>query len=272
VRVQHYESAELQFELAVAAPPASLAGLVRQYTGWIDRSTVPVCLRELPSGHIPLIVYFDGRVGDGDAFTAGLHDTAALVTSAGPAAGVQADMTALGARLLFDRPLAGFRNLTVSLHDLLGPAAARLQQLLHDARTWEARFAVIDREIASRIHAAAPVRREIEWAWSQLASSSGRTRVGGLSRELGWSERHLARQFDTHFGMTPKAFARVLRFGRAVRTLTRDGDSPLADVALDCGYYDQAHFTRDFRDFAGVTPTELLASRRPAESGFSGAP
>ena len=177
MRVHHHRSAELHFELAFAAPPAALAGVVRQYAGWIDQSTAPVCLRALPSGNIPLIIYFDGRVGDGDAFTAGLYDTATLVTSAGPAAGVQADMTTLGARLLFDRPVADFRNQTVSLHDVLGPAAARLQQQLHDARTWDARFAVLNREIASRIHAAVPIRREIEWTWTQLARTSGRARV-----------------------------------------------------------------------------------------------
>jgi len=85
------------------------------------------------------------------------------------------------------------------------------------------------------------------------------------------SERHFARQFNHHLGLRPKAFARVLRFGRAVRRLAREGDARLADVALDCGYYDQAHFTRDFREFAGVTAAELLASRRPAGSGFRAA-
>lgn len=262
----------MEFELAFAAPPAPLAGFVRDYTGWIDRSGAPVSMRALPSGNIPLIIYFEGRAGDHDAFTAGLHDTAAIVTSSGRAGGVQANLTTLGARLFFDRPLADFANCTVSLHDVFGASIARLQDELHDARTWEARFALLDREIASRIHQAAGVPREIAWAWQELSRTAGRTRVLDLSRAIGWSDRHFARQFENHIGVTPKAFARVLRFGRAVRALSREGDASLAGVALDCGYYDQAHFTRDFREFAGVTPTELLASRRPAESGFSAAP
>jgi AraC-like DNA-binding protein len=68
--------------------------------------------------------------------------------------------------------------------------------------------------------------------------------------------------------MTPKAYARLLRFARVVKQLTTRSQPRLVDIALDCGYYDQAHFTRDFRTFAGVTPTELLASRNPDESGF----
>ena len=54
--------------------------------------------------------------------------------------------------------------------------------------------------------------------------------------------------------MPPKPLARILRFERAAARL-RQG-AALADAALDSGYYDQAHFNRDFRAFAGVTPTE----------------
>ena len=258
----------MQFELASAAPAATLTGLVREYVGWFDWSSTPTSLRELPSGDIPLIIYFDGRPSGREAFTAGLHDAAVIATLTGPAGGVQANLTALGARLFFDRPLAGLTNCTVNLDDLLGPSIWRLQSELHDARTWEARFAVLDREIASRILTARRPRAELTWAWEQLVRTAGQVRVGALSSKIGWSDRHFARQFAREIGTTPKAFARVLRFGSAVRLLTQRSDC-LTDIALDCGYYDQAHFTRDFRELAGVTPTELLASRRPAESGFS---
>jgi AraC-like DNA-binding protein len=85
---------------------------------------------------------------------------------------------------------------------------------------------------------------------------------------VGWSERHFAVQFREQVGVAPKAFARILRFARAVRLLTSDRAPDLADLALACGYYDQAHFARDFRAFAGTTPTALLESRFPAHSGF----
>jgi AraC-like DNA-binding protein len=258
----------MQFELASTAPSAALTGLVREYVGWFDWSSTPTSLRELPSGDIPLIVYFEGHPGGRDAFTAGLHDTAVIATFTGPVGGVQANLTALGARLFFDRPLANLTNRTESLDDLLGPSIKRLQSELHDARTWEARFAALDREIASRILTARRPRAELTWACEQLVRSAGQVSVAALSSKIGWSGRHFTRQFTREIGTTPKAFARVLRFGSAVRLLTQRSER-LADIALDCGYYDQAHFTRDFRELAGVTPTELLASRRPAESGFS---
>jgi AraC-like DNA-binding protein len=74
-------------------------------------------------------------------------------------------------------------------------------------------------------------------------------KIAALVDEIGWSERHFAREFRYHLGMTPKGFARMV------------------DIALDCSYYDQARFTRDFRTLARITPTELLASRNPGESG-----
>jgi AraC-like DNA-binding protein len=269
VRVHHHQSEQLQFELAVAQPPASLTGLVREYVGWIDRSPSQLALRELPSGSIPLIIHFKGRVGGHDSFTAGLHDAATIVRSDQPTAGVQANFTALGACLFFNRPLADFSNRTVGLDDVLGAPARRLKAELLDAATWEARFAVLDREITSRIQAARQPADEISWAWKQLTRTAGRTRIRTLVDEIGWSERHFARQFGQQIGMTPKAFARILRFNRAVRRLTSPREARLADLALDCGYFDQAHFTHDFRAFAGVTPSELLADWRPEFGGFA---
>jgi AraC-like DNA-binding protein len=268
VQIRYCRPPGMQFELASTAPAATLTGLVQEYVGWFDWSSTPTFLRELPTGNIPLIVYFDGCPSGREAFTAGLHDTAVVATTSGPAGGIQANLTALGARLFFDRPLAGLTNCTVSLDDLLGSSIGRLQSELQDARTWQARFAVLEREIMSRILTARRPRTEVTWAWEQLVSTAGQVRVGALSSKIGWSDRHFARQFAGEIGMTPKAFARVLRFGSAVRLLTQRSDR-LTDIALDCGYYDQAHFTRDFHELAGVTPRELLASRRPGESGFS---
>ena len=62
------------------------------------------------------------------------------------------------------------------------------------------------------------------------------------------------RRFREHVGLPPKALARILRFERAAERLR--GGADLSDAALDSGYYDQAHFNRDFKAFAGVTPTE----------------
>lgn len=93
--------------------------------------------------------------------------------------------------------------------------------------------------------------------------TGGAVLIAVLVRELGCSRRHLAARFGEDVGMTPKAYARLLRFERAVERL-RGGDAALGRIAADCGYADQAHFSRELRAFAGATPTTLLAERRQA--------
>jgi AraC-like DNA-binding protein len=268
----------MRFELALSAPDPALSAYVGAYVGGFERTTTPVRRRELPSGDIPLIINFVGTVREwtsiGSAgsvehrsFTAGLHDSFTIVESSGPSHGLQVNFTALGARLFYDRPLAEFTNRTLELDDVFGPSARALVSRLRDAPTWDARFDILDREIRARVAAATQPPASVAWAWQRIVASGGRVRIADIRREIGWSERHFAAQFENQFGLTPKAFARILRFRRAARALCR-GHVALADVALACGYYDQAHFTRDFRAFAGITPVALLESRLPSGAGF----
>ena len=101
---------------------------------------------------------------------------------------------------------------------------------------------------------------EVLAAFSRLARSGGRTPIKHLAAETGWSERHFADRFRTATGLKPKEAARLLRFRRAHR-LVMGTDHPLVEVAIGCGYADQAHFTREFRQFAGLPPAAARAAR-----------
>jgi AraC-like DNA-binding protein len=86
--------------------------------------------------------------------------------------------------------------------------------------------------------------------------------IGALAREIGCSRKYLASRFQEHVGLAPKSVARVLRFERAVRMLGRAGAGVRwSELALACGYYDQAHLIRDFRQFSGQTPGAYLRAR-----------
>ncbi len=84
-------------------------------------------------------------------------------------------------------------------------------------------------------------------------------RVDTLVRETGWSARHLSASLRRETGLSPKVAARVLRFDRARRLIAAAPASRLADVAPACGYADQSHLDRDFREFAGAAPSRWLA-------------
>jgi AraC-like DNA-binding protein len=64
-------------------------------------------------------------------------------------------------------------------------------------------------------------------------------------------------------GVTPKTAARILRFDRARRCLRSGRTTSLAETAVTCGYYDQAHMTNDWRQLGGCTPGEWMAEELP---------
>lgn len=146
----------------------------------------------------------------------------------------------------------------VALEDLLGPDGPRLEERLMEAGTWEERFDLVEAVLGARLQAAEPPPPDVDWAWRRLLASRGRLRVAKLATELGCSRKHLAARFREHVGLPPKLVARMLRFRRA-SDLLGASDTSIAELAAVCGYYDQAHLDRDFRDFAGTTPTDYLS-------------
>lgn len=76
------------------------------------------------------------------------------------------------------------------------------------------------------------------------------------------SRKHLATRFREHVGLPPKLVTRMLRFRHAVDLMLSSPKATIAEVAATCGYYDQAHLDRDFRDFAATTPTAYVADLR----------
>ena len=268
-----------EWELIDAPPHPALLPHVVRYTGWFERRATPLQRRELPSHYIPLIINFGAPIRVSHAadptrwdafgtFTTGAYDSYVLVETDAGAGGIQVDFTLLGARLFLDIALDELTNRAIALDDIFGSGAGMLTAALHDAPTWDARFDLLDGAIARRLNASHPISSEMLWTWNRIVDTGGQVSIGSLSAELGWSRRRFAERFREDVGLAPKVFARVLRFHRAVETLKAHEPRRLSDVAQDCGYYDQAHFDRDFRVFAGVTPTELVRTLRP-DGGFA---
>ncbi|MBL7979188.1 MAG: helix-turn-helix transcriptional regulator [Bacteroidetes Order II. Incertae sedis bacterium] len=83
-----------------------------------------------------------------------------------------------------------------------------------------------------------------------------------LSQKVGYSQKHLIKLFKDHVGLTPKAFMKVSRFQQIIHQIEQSSTIHWAELALDTGYYDQAHFIHDFRHFSGFTPAQYLALKR----------
>jgi AraC-like DNA-binding protein len=279
-RTIRHESEYGQWEMVRAAPHPSLRAHVREYVGGFEHFAVPIYRREVPTEDVPIIISFGSpirlfdpnnpsRWTDYQSFTTGAYDSYVVVGSTGPFGGVQVTLSILGARLFLDRPLRDLTNRAIELEDVFGRDARLLTMELYDAPTWDARFAILDRELIARMSAARAPSATVVWCWRRLVESGGQVSIGTLVGEVGFSQKHLIAQFREEIGLSPKTLARVLRFGRAIRIIRNGGGARLAEIAQDCGYYDQAHFSRDFHAFAGVTPTELVRSQLPDGAGFS---
>jgi AraC-like DNA-binding protein len=263
VTLVRYSSPDRDWELATAAPAPALRGHFGEYCGYREIVGAPLARRELPHSAITLILNLgepllvDGRRYA--SFVAGLHEGPVRTEHPGQQYGIQLDLPPLTAYTLLGRPLGELGNAVVGLDDLLGRAADGLVEALAAAPDWATRFRLLDRALAARLDRGPRAAPEVGWAWRQLCRSAGRIGVAELTAATGWSHRHLAARFRQQVGLPPKAFGRVLRFQRAVGLLHAPTRPTFAEIAATCGYFDQAHLNRDFRDLAGATPTALRA-------------
>ncbi|MGE3289589.1 MAG: helix-turn-helix domain-containing protein [Pseudonocardia sp.] len=256
-------------EYVPGRPHPALAGLVTRYAGYREHSTTPVRRRQAPTDTCTLILGLDpplrlhGPAGPvvRRSFLAGMHDAAVLTEFTGDQAGVQVDLTPLGAHVLLGRPLDALTNLTPDLVELGVEPLRRLPDRLAAAGDWPARFARVD-DVLLGLAAASRTRPdpEVAWVWRELRRTRGRAAVGTLADEVGWSRRRLLRRFTGQIGLRPKTAARVLRFRHAVDLLAAGGHS-VADVAALTGHADHSHMVREFRALAGCPPTGFVPDR-----------
>jgi AraC-like DNA-binding protein len=259
-------------------PHRSLAGRVVGYAGYVERMNEPLGRLEAPFAGVVLIVSFAKKLrvvdaGGGDrshtSFVGGLSDGPTYTEHAGDQFGIQIDLTPLAARALLGVPMVELTNRVVDLDDVVGPRADQLVDRLYDAGSWEERFLLLDATLGRRFGESEPPHPALVHAWSRLSESHGRMEIGDLCREVGWSRRYLTTRFREEIGLAPKTLARVLRFQRVAALLARGAGPRFAEIAYECGYYDQAHLNRDFREFAGTTPGDYVGRLLPDGGGVA---
>jgi AraC-like DNA-binding protein len=204
------------------------------------------------------------RVG---SFVAGLHEECVTTEHDGESQGLQVSLTPPGGYALLGLPMGEIAGRTVDAASVLG-AGEDLTEELAELDDWRSRFDLLDRMLLRRLESARPPSSEVLWAWEQLAGGHGRTPVGELTAELGWSRRRIVARFREEVGLPPKTAARLLRFERAKALLDGHDRSSLADVALASGFYDQAHLCNEFRRITGVTPATYM--REPEQISKTG--
>jgi len=263
-----------------AAPLSALARYVNLY--WeIDGAIAHVHEKVLPTADIVLIFNLGDvqHLVDRDdqsletafpnAFLSGMQERFLITASHENSWLCGMRLTPFGAFKLFGGIMGGVANRVLHLEDLQGSASLRFLDRLRNAPSPVERFAMLDAFLMERLAVAPDPAPEVVWVWNQLAASGGTARILELAHDVGWSRKHLRARFLEQVGLAPKTVGRIMRFHGALQRIGAATRVNWAELAADCGYADQAHFNRDFRDFAGDSPETYLRARVPdSEYGF----
>lgn len=171
-----------------------------------------------------------------------------------------------GITLFFPPPVGELRNTDAPLDALWGSRAVEeLGERLADAHTSGARFHALEQVLLRQlIHAQEPhpaVTYALRAFATALRDGAQHLRIASVAEELGLSAGRLRSVFLEEVGMTPKRYLRIQRFLRVLRRTHKGRRANWARLAVEGGYYDQAHLINEFHALAGVSPSVYLRDR-----------
>lgn len=170
-----------------------------------------------------------------------------------------------------DMPASELQNRWAPVDAVWRRSLDRIRNQVGDTASAAETLRVLEQELRSRL-VEGPSRGLdlVRHTGRRLEASHGAIPVAALADAAGVSGNHLAEQFKSHVGVTPKRVARIYRFARLILSVDALRPVDWSELAHTAGYFDRAHFTREFKDFTGHTPTEYLDLRRrfPADRGF----
>ena len=223
----------------------------------------------IPTGAMHLVFRLSGEslrlldAGDdrreqsiGAMVVGGARHTFYIKEVSGPLCSVGAQLRPGASELLFGVHANELAERHTALEDLWGRRADSLRDQLASTRSSSERLDIFEGLLADRL----PVVRGLHPAVAQALQELNRaTPVGEMVRRSGYSHRRLITLFSRAVGLAPKMYGRVRRFQHVLHRAAAARES-LIEIAAAGGYSDQSHFTREFREFTGLTPGEYQAA------------
>jgi AraC-like DNA-binding protein len=249
-------------------PRAPLDLFVEQL--WWSHRAVPstACEHVLPSGKAQIVIALHGEPitwsadsrDESHAWTAGIvHGPQSSYFLTGPkppgsVIGVSMRPGAAGA--LLGVPAGELADRHISIFDLWGSRARDLQERLVSAATPKSALVLLETELVARLRRPLLLHPAVAHALRACTAELPQKNVTEIRRETGYSAKHFIALFRDAVGSTPKQYLRIQRFGKVLEALAAGRAGTLCDLAAATGYSDQSHLTREFRELAGITPTE----------------
>jgi AraC-like DNA-binding protein len=228
----------------------------------------------VPSGTIELVInlqedefriYEPAAIGEGcrrfrGAIVSGCYGAPFGIDTREHAAVIGVHFRPGGAAGFLDVAPGEIADTHVGLEELWGDAATLLREKLCAASDRLQRFQILEEALMARLGRVPYGRSAVKGALAIL--DRPRVEVGEVATGFGLSRRRFIEIFTEDVGMTPKRYARVRRFQRALLRVTQSRSPVWAELAWECGYFDQAHLCRDWRELTGLSPAEFIARRK----------
>lgn len=166
-----------------------------------------------------------------------------------------------GAYPFFGFPITELRDTVVELEAIWGSASIHLRDELLEAPNPTAKFRILEEFLIVQARKPLQHSRAVMFGLNQFHVAAEMRTIRKVAECLGFSHKHLIAEFSKWVGLTPKLFCRIRRFQEVLQRIEQRRAVEWAEVACACGYYDQAHFIRDFQDFSGLNPSAYLTQR-----------
>ena len=245
---------------------------------WTLESEVPSSHPEriLPDGCVELILNFGARFSQhsGDAaalqprnFLVGQMTGPIMISPGGPVQVLGIRFQPGGTVAFLRLPLHEITDQVVELGSLSSKFERELLRVASQSPSLVEKINAVERFMTRRVTSYDPDSRLLMLA-ARIVDSGGTVSVDQLAGDAGLSSRQLERRFLREIGLGPKLLGRIIRFQQVFRAVEQ-GESAWATLAVECGYYDQAHLIRDFKQFSQQTPAVLFSTQSALTESFT---
>ena len=166
-----------------------------------------------------------------------------------------------GANLLFSLPLNELKNETLSLADTALNNYPDLYYKLSRAKTFSFKVSIIEDWLCRSLQSKTNTSNIVTQSLQLIKNQNGLITIESIAKKLDYNQRRIERLFNSQVGMTPKEYSRNLRIKAARTTIKNNKTKSFTEIAYDLGYYDQAHFIKQFKNVMKITPREYFKKK-----------
>ena len=166
-------------------------------------------------------------------------------------------------------PIKRLANKETPIASLFGDVPANaLAQEIKQAKATQDRIAIIEDFLLGRLNTEKTINKIVKTTVDALLTTNGSASISAILKQDPSKRRQLERNFTKQIGLSPKQLGRVIRLQAALKILLNDEIKSLTNIAYESEYYDQAHFTKDFKEFTGLNPKDFLGDENMALSSL----